>query len=117
MKPLLISLALFISLPAFAQSERADALYRQIRCVVCEAQSIAESHTPLAQDMRHMVDSQIEAGRSDAEILQYFAERYGDDVLFNPPMQQNTLVLWVGPAALLALGLALVLWNNRRSNA
>jgi len=97
-----------------AQEARARALMREIRCVVCQSQSIDESDADIAANFRNIVREQIAAGRSDQEILDYLTARYGDFVLFDPPFRATTLILWVGPFALLALGLVVAMAILRR---
>ncbi len=87
-----------------ALEARAHDLQRQLRCLVCQGQSIDDSDAPLAQDLRAVVREQIAAGRSDREILEFLHVRYGDFVLMQPPMQPHTWMLWLTP--LLALGVA-----------
>jgi cytochrome c-type biogenesis protein CcmH len=83
---------------------RAVDLAAQLRCLVCQNQSIAESNAELAVDLRRQIDQQIAAGRSDREILDFMTERYGDFVLYRPPFNAATALLWLGPALLLVLG-------------
>jgi cytochrome c-type biogenesis protein CcmH/NrfF len=83
---------------------RAVRLAEQLRCLVCQNQTIADSNADLAVDLRRQVREQIAAGRSDAEIVDYMTARYGDFVLYRPPLKATTLVLWVGPALLLVGG-------------
>jgi cytochrome c-type biogenesis protein CcmH len=78
-------------------------LSAQLRCLVCQNQSIAESNAELAVDLRNQINEQIKAGRSDKEIVDYMVTRYGDFVLYRPPFKATTLLLWVGPIALLLL--------------
>lgn len=88
----------------------------ELRCLVCQNQTIADSHADLAVDLRRQVREQIEAGRSDAEIIDYMTARYGDFVLYRPPFKAITVLLWLGPALMLAFGLgALVVVLRRRS--
>lgn len=87
-----------------ALEERAKALDAQLRCVVCQSQSISESNAPLAKDMRLLVRERISLGESDAAVIDYLVERYGDYVLLKPPVQENTIFLWVFPAFALAGG-------------
>lgn len=90
---------------------RARALYDQLRCVVCQSQSIDDSNAPLAADLRAVVRERLEAGDSDAEVKAYLQERYGDYVLMLPPVQGNTLALWLFPLiVLLGGGTAIVLF-------
>ena len=88
----------------------------ELRCLVCQNKTIAASHADLAVDLRNQVRDMLRQGRSDAEIMQYMTDRYGDFVLYRPPVKPTTWVLWYGPAALLLGGLAaLVLVLRRRS--
>lgn len=90
------------------------ALSHKLRCLVCQNQSIAESDAPLAQDLRGQVREQLAAGRSDDQILDYLVARYGDFVLYEPPLRASTLLLWAGPLALLVAGLGWLGWRLRR---
>jgi cytochrome c-type biogenesis protein CcmH len=80
-----------------AQEMRARALQRQLRCLVCQGESIDESSAPLAADLRHLVRQQITAGRSDQQIKDYLRARYGDFILMQPPLAPYTWLLWVAP--------------------
>ena len=87
-----------------ATQARATALAEQLRCLVCQNQTIADSNADLAVDLRRQVREQISAGRTDAEIIDFMTARYGDFVLYRPPLKSSTLLLWAGPALLLAIG-------------
>ena len=127
MKRLLASLAvLLMSLaPALAQEmsladpkleQRARDLSREIRCVVCQSQSVAESDADIAKDVRAIIREQIAAGKSDQDIRDYLVARYGDFVLFDPPFKATTYVLWIGPFAILALGaIGVTIYFRRRA--
>jgi cytochrome c-type biogenesis protein CcmH len=78
-------------------------LSAQLRCLVCQNQSIAESNAELAVDLRNQINEQIKAGRSDREIVDFMTTRYGDFVLYRPPFKAVTALLWIGPIALLLL--------------
>jgi cytochrome c-type biogenesis protein CcmH len=100
-------------------AKRAVALSEQLRCLVCQNQSIAESNAELAVDLRRQINEQIAAGRSDAEIVDFMVQRYGDFVLYRPPFKASTMLLWLGPALLLVLGfltLRRVLRSRQRSD-
>ena len=84
-----------------AQEERAIALHKRLRCLVCQNQSIHDSNAELAQDLRTVVRERIAAGATDAETVAWVVERYGDWVLLRPPLKPATLALWLGPAAIL----------------
>lgn len=88
------------------QEKRYRSLIGELRCTVCQNEPLESSNAPLAADLRQQVYSQIMEGRSDFEIRQYMRDRYGDFVLYNPPLAGHTLILWVGPVALLLIGLA-----------
>ncbi|WP_373745052.1 cytochrome c-type biogenesis protein [Achromobacter insuavis] len=94
-----------------ALEQRAEHLAHGLRCLVCQNQSLAESNAPLAHDMRNLIRSQLAEGRSDAQIMRFFEDRYGDFVRYEPPFKPITWLLWLGPFALLALGFA-VLWRT-----
>lgn len=83
---------------------RARALQKELRCVVCQGESIDESNAPIAADIRKLIRAHIEAGDSDNQIKTYLVSRYGDFVLMKPPLEPNTWVLWFGPAAVLLIG-------------
>jgi len=88
----------------------------ELRCLVCQNQTIAESHADLAVDLRTEVRELLHAGRTPQEIRQYMTDRYGDFVLYRPPFKPTTLLLWLGPALLLGVGgMALVVALRRRS--
>jgi len=92
-------------------AKRAVGLSEQLRCLVCQNQSIAESNAELAVDLRRQINEQIAAGKSDGEIVDFMVQRYGDFVLYRPPFKAATALLWLGPAVLLLLGL----WTLRRA--
>lgn len=90
------------------QEQRAEALFAQLRCVVCQNQSILESDADVAKDLRTIVSEQIEAGKTDAEIKTFLVDRYGEFVLLRPVFSTHTLVLWMAPILFVLLGLFLV---------
>lgn len=98
------------------EQRRFRALITELRCVVCQSESLAESNAPLAQDMRQLVFQKMQEGLSDAEIKAFLVDRYGPFVLFRPPLNRNTLVLWAGPPLILLIGaVAVALVIRRRS--
>lgn len=97
-----------------AQQQRFNALTEELRCLVCQNQNLADSDAPLAHDLRHEIHDMMEAGQSDEEIKQFLIVRYGDFVLYRPPVQGNTLVLWFAPALLFGAGAAAVIVSVRR---
>ncbi|MDX1459842.1 MAG: cytochrome c-type biogenesis protein [Xanthomonadales bacterium] len=97
-----------------AQQERFSRLTNELRCLVCQNQNLADSDAPLAHDLRMEVYRMMNQGLTDDQIKQFLVERYGDFVLYMPPVKGNTLILWVAPLVLLAAGSAVVAVNIRR---
>ncbi len=91
-----------------ALEKRAHALGKDLRCLVCQSESIEDSNADLARDLRIIVRERISAGDSDDQVMKFVVDRYGDYVLLNPPFKATTLVLWVGPFVLFVVGLAVV---------
>ncbi|HET7369503.1 MAG TPA: cytochrome c-type biogenesis protein [Gammaproteobacteria bacterium] len=104
-------------LPTPALQARYERLTHQFRCLVCQGEDIAASNAFLAVDLRNQVRDMLLAGKTDQQIVDYMVDRYGEFVLFKPPFQANTLALWLGPFALLAIALASVIWIVRRRTA
>jgi cytochrome c-type biogenesis protein CcmH len=82
------------------------ALAGELRCLVCQNQSLADSHAPLALDLRQQIHQQLSQGRSEQQVVEFMVQRYGDFVLYEPPLNGGTALLWFGPALLLAAGVA-----------
>lgn len=95
-------------LPDAAQEARAKALFHDIRCVVCQGETIADSPADIAGDMRHVVRAQVADGKNDADIKAYLVSRYGNAILMQPPLIASTLLLWFGPALILCIALAVI---------
>lgn len=107
-------------LPDPALERRATALSHQLRCVVCQNQAIADSQAELAVDLRRQVREQLAKGLSDQQVADYLVQRYGEFVLYRPPLKSSTWLLWFGPALLLGGGLlafGLRLRSARRDEA
>ena len=102
-----------------AQRDRFQHLTSQLRCMVCQNESLDASNADLAKDLRHQIFDMMQAGKSDAQIKQYLVARYSDFVLYDPPLKTSTLLLWFGPAALVLVGgiVALVLLRRRAKPA
>jgi cytochrome c-type biogenesis protein CcmH len=99
-----------------ALEARMTRITAELRCLVCQNQTIADSNAGLAVDLRRETREMLRQGKSDAEIIAYMTARYGDFVLYRPPLKSTTALLWFGPAAMLALGAAgLVLVLRRRT--
>ena len=98
------------------QEQRYKDLTVELRCAVCQNQNLADSDAPLAQDLRREIFDMMQAGKTDDEIKSFMVERYGDFVLYRPPVKGNTLALWVLPIALLLIGGVAVVFTVRRRN-
>jgi cytochrome c-type biogenesis protein CcmH len=98
-----------------AQLERrVNHVAEQLRCLVCQNQSIADSHAQLALDLKREARLQLSQGRSEQEVIDFMVQRYGDFVLYRPPFKAITMVLWLGPFVALAAGSMALLYNLRR---
>jgi cytochrome c-type biogenesis protein CcmH len=93
---------------------RAAALETELRCLVCQNQTLADSNAPLAVDLRNQIRERMREGASDRDILDFMVARYGDFVLYRPPLKATTVLLWAGPALLLIAGLAALFQRLRR---
>lgn len=89
--------------------ERFESILEELRCLVCQNQTVAESSSDLANDLRIEVKEMLEKGASDQEILDFMSDRYGDFVLYKPPVKPRTLLLWLGPFVLLVGGVLIVI--------
>ena len=99
-----------------ALEQRARDLSREIRCVVCQSQSVADSDADIAREMRAIIREQIAAGKSDQDIRDFLVARYGDFVLLDPPFKGSTYVLWIGPFAILVLAaIGVAIFFRRRA--
>jgi cytochrome c-type biogenesis protein CcmH len=86
-----------------AMESRARHLQRQLRCLICQGESIDESNSSFAVDVRRLVREQMAEGKSDRQVLDFFMARYGDAILMKPPLQADTWLLWLGPLAVLGI--------------
>ena len=97
-----------------ALEKRVHDLSTELRCLVCQNQTLADSNAPLAVDLRNQVREQLKSGKSERDVVEFLTARYGDFVLYRPPLKASTVLLWVGPFLLLALGLFLLFLRVRR---
>ncbi len=104
-------------LPNPAQEARAENVGRQLRCLVCQNESIEDSNADLARDLRHIVRSRIAAGDADNQAIEWVVSRYGDFVRLRPPMNAATALLWASPVLAVAAGLGFALLSRRRTLA
>ena len=97
-----------------ALEARVQQLASELRCLVCQNQSLADSHADLAVQLKGQVREQLRGGRSDQQVIDYMTERYGDFVLYRPPLKASTVLLWAGPGLLVVIGAGILAWNLRR---
>ncbi len=98
--------------------KRLQALAEELRCLVCQNQSIADSNADLANDLKREVRAMIQAGKSDKEIIDFMVARYGDFVLYKPPVKATTMLLWAGPLLFMLIGaVVLIRYLRRRAGA
>ncbi len=126
---LIIALFTFVALPPAIAVEpdevlsdaaleaRARVLSKELRCMVCQNQSIDDSQAPLARDLRVLVRERLQAGESDQQVISFLVARYGEFVLLRPRLSWHTALLWLGPAAVLLIGACGVLLLARRGRA
>lgn len=96
---------------------RVQKLSEELRCLVCQNQTLADSHAELAIDLKNQVREMLRKGMSDQLVIDFMVQRYGDFVLYNPPVKQTTWLLWIGPFLLLALGVGALFLKLRQRNA
>ncbi len=94
--------------------KRMIGLAENLRCLVCQNESLASSHAELAEDLRREVREQMSQGKNDQEIIDYLVARYGDFVLYKPPVKSYTVLLWFGPFALLLIGAGVLVYQLRK---
>jgi cytochrome c-type biogenesis protein CcmH len=98
-----------------ALEARAREISKELRCLVCQNQSIDDSDATLARDLRILVRDRLTAGDTDTETVNFIVERYGDFVLLRPPFKNSTLILWIGPGVIFLIGIiGVTLWHRRR---
>ena len=97
-----------------ALEKRVHDLAIELRCLVCQNQTLADSNAPLAVDLRNQVREQLKSGKSERDVVEFLTARYGDFVLYRPPLKATTVLLWFGPLLLLAAGFAVLFWRLLR---
>ncbi len=97
------------------QEERARNISKNIRCMVCQNQSIDESNAPLAKDLRILIRNKIKDGSTDKEIYKFLTDRYGDFILLKPTLKLSTLALWLLPFIFFGVGIFIAFFHNRKS--
>ena len=111
---LILFFSMVIAIPTFAkaiypfenieQAQRFQDLTENLRCLVCQNQSLADSNAPLANDLRQKIYTMIKKSKTNSEVIHYLLARFGDFILYKPPLQKNTVFLWAAPFVLLAIG-------------
>ena len=102
-----------------AQAAQFNGLLKELRCLVCQNQDLADSNASLAKDLRQEVYRMVREGQSDQDIMRYLTTRYGDFILFEPPLKSLTLLLWIGPGIFLLMGVIIfwrTIWCRRGDN-
>ena len=121
MARLLLLLAFTIAFGVRAQDEeidkRVNALALELRCLVCQNQTLADSNAPLAVDLRNQIREQLQAGKSEQDVVDFLVARYGDFVLYRPPFKPSTVGLWAGPFLILVFGAWLLVRRIRKRPA
>ena len=120
MRASLLLLALLVGSAAAqdpALDKRVAGLAHELRCLVCQNQTLADSNAPLAVDLRNQIREQLKGGASERDVIDFMVARYGDFVLYRPPLKASTLALWIGPFVLLALGAFLLVRRLVRRRA
>jgi len=125
---IIITLSLFQLIPNFSYTVepeeilknqkyelRARNISKNVRCMVCQNQSIDESSAPLAKDLRILIRDKIKEGKKDEEIYKFLTDRYGDFILLKPPLNSKNLILWLLPFIFLFLGIYVVFYHNKKS--
>jgi cytochrome c-type biogenesis protein CcmH len=116
----LLLLLLLLSPVSFSQEKdarleaRVTSLSHELRCLVCQNQTLADSNAPLAVDLRNTIREQLAKGASEREVVDFMTARYGDFVLYRPPLKASTVLLWAGPFLLLALGVFFLVRRVRK---
>jgi cytochrome c-type biogenesis protein CcmH len=101
-------------LPDHTQEQRAEAIGHQLRCLVCQNESVEDSDADLARDLRHIIRTRVQTGDSDQQVIDWMVARYGDFVRLKPPFDAQTIVLWLAPGLALLVGIGAVLISRRR---
>ena len=97
------------------QELRARNISKNIRCMICQNQSIDESNAPLAKDLRILIRNKIKEGKNNEEIYKFLTDRYGDFILLKPPLKSSTLALWFLPFVFFIIGIFVIFWHNKKS--
>ena len=114
--PILVCSCILLCFPAFAEETRAINLFKEVRCLVCQGQTIHESNAEIAEDLKTLIREKIVEGKTDKEIKGFLVEKYGDWILMTPPVKELTYVLWFAPIIFMAIGL-IVIFRRKKEKA
>ena len=101
-------------LPVWAEETRAINIFKEVRCLVCQGQTIHESNAEIAEDLKTLIREKINEGKSDKEIKRFLVEKYGDWILMTPPIKKLTYVLWFAPFIIMSMGLIVIFIRRKR---
>tara|TARA_B100001063_G_C16229956_1_gene295836 strand:+ start:23 stop:385 length:363 start_codon:yes stop_codon:yes gene_type:complete len=114
--PILACTCILLCFSAFAEEARAINLFKEVRCLVCQGQTIHESNAEIAEDLKTLIREKIVEGKTDKEIKGFLVEKYGDWILMTPPVKELTYVLWFTPIIFMAIGL-IVIFRRKKEKA
>ena len=114
--PILVCTCILLCFSAFAEEARAINLFKEVRCLVCQGQTIHESNAEIAEDLKTLIREKIVEGKTDKEIKGFLVEKYGDWILMTPPVKELTYVLWFTPIIFMAIGL-IVIFRRKKEKA
>ena len=106
--PILVCTCILLCFSAFAEETRAINLFKEVRCLVCQGQTIHESNAEIAEDLKTLIREKIVEGKTDKEIKGFLVEKYGDWILMTPPVKELTYVLWFAPIIIMVIGLIVI---------
>ena len=110
---ILICSYVFLCLPVLAEDIRAINIFKEVRCLVCQGQTIHESNAEMAEDLKTLIREKINEGKTDKEIKGFLVEKYGDWILMTPPIKKLTYVLWFAPIIIMSIGLIVIFRRKR----
>ena len=112
--PILVCTCILLCLSAFAEETRAINIFKEVRCLVCQGQTIHESNAEMAEDLKTLIREKINEGKTDREIKGFLVEKYGDWILMTPPIKKLTYVLWFAPFIIMSMGLIVIFIRRKR---
>ena len=110
---ILVFAYVLLCLPVWAEETRAINIFKEVRCLVCQGQTIHESNAEIAEDLKTLIREKISEGKTDKEIKGFLVEKYGDWILMTPPFKKLTYVLWFAPIIIMSIGLIVIFMRKR----